>query len=379
MIIQQFNPLFNPENDYFINNQRENDFYNTFYFEQNLNNNDISPNFQVNNSISIFSKNKLNDSSNNIEEIKCEIKKNSGSKPYFKINKEIPLPFLEKDIISKLKLMNLDKEIKIKLISCIHKTSEKKEEIKNKLLLKPKERRKNLNKVRKIKNKNIVKSGRKEKSDLSNRYHDKYSSDNMIDKIKNMINLSLVAFCNKVISSIYGNKTEINEIFTSARLSDKISRTKVIKDINYNFIYNKKKAHEILELLNITIKEYLCHKISKKYANTPDEYNKLIINQLLLNDKHKDIFDFIFNQIKIKDWLDLFIYKKELKDIYKFKSLHKNEKIKIKKNLVRIDEYIDKIFQKDEIYFQCLIICIYNLKRFLMVKEERNRNQNLEN
>ena len=75
MIIQQFNPLFDPENDYFINNQRENDFYNTFYFEQNLNNNDILPNFQVNNSFSIFSKNKLNDSSNNIEEIKCEIKK----------------------------------------------------------------------------------------------------------------------------------------------------------------------------------------------------------------------------------------------------------------------------------------------------------------
>ena len=378
MIIQQFNPLFDPENDYFINNQRENDFYNTFYFEQNLNNNDILPNFQVNNSFSIFSKNKLNDSSNNIEEIKCEIKKNSGSKPYFKINKEIPLPFLEKDIISKLKLMNLDKEIKIKLISCIHKTSEKKEEIKNKLLLKPKERRKNLNKVRKIKDKNIIKSGRKKKNDISNRFHDKFSSDNMIDKIKNMINLSLVAFCNKVISSIYGDKTEINEIFSSARLSNKISRTKVIKDINYNFIYNKKKAREVLELLNITIKEYLCNKISQKYANTPDEYNNLIINQLLLNDKYNNLFDFIFNHVKIKDWFDLFIYKKDLKDISKFQTLNKNEKIIIKKNLVRIDDCLYKIYQKDEIYFQCLIICIYNFKRLLMVKEERNRNQNLE-
>ena len=59
--------------------------------------------------------------------------------------------------------MNLDKEIKIKLISCINEASDKKEEIKNKLLLKPKERRKNLNKVRKIKNKNIIKSGRKKR------------------------------------------------------------------------------------------------------------------------------------------------------------------------------------------------------------------------
>ena len=151
MIIKQFNPLFDSENDYFITNQIENDFYNPFYIEQNLNINDISPNFQVNNSFSILSKNKLNiNSSNNIEEIKSEIVKNNKSKPFFKINQEIPHLILEKDIIGKIKIMNLHKEIKIKLISCINEASDKKEEIKNKLLLKPKERRKNLNKVRKI-------------------------------------------------------------------------------------------------------------------------------------------------------------------------------------------------------------------------------------
>jgi hypothetical protein len=275
--------------------------------------------------------------------------------------------------------MDFDKETKIKFISCINKASDKKEEIKDKLLLKPNERRKNLGGVREIKDKNIkniIKSGRKKKSDISNRFHNKYSSDNLIDKIKNMINISLVSFCNKIISSIYEDKIKIKEIFSSARLSKKISKTKIIKDINYNFIYNKKKAHEILDLLNITIKDYLCNKISQKYANTPDEYNKLIINQLLLDNKYKDIFDFIFNHIKIKDWFDLFIYKKDLKDISKYKSLKRNEKIIIKNNLVRINDYLIKIYQKDETYFQCLVMCIYNFNRFLMVKEERNRNQN---
>ena len=278
--------------------------------------------------------------------------------------------------------MDFDKETKIKFISCINKASDKKEEIKVKLLLKPNERRKNLGGVREIKDKNIkniIKSGRKKKSDISNRFHNKYSSDNLIDKIKNMMNISLVSFCNKIISSIYEDKIKIKEIFSSARLSKKISKTKIIKDINYNFIYNKKKAHEILDLLNITIKDYLCNKISQKYANTPDEYNKLIINQLLLDNKYKDIFDFIFNHIKIKDWFDLFIYKKDLKDISKYKSLKRNEKIIIKNNLVRINDYLIKIYQKDETYFQCLVMCIYNFNRFLMVKEERNRNQNLEN
>ena len=275
--------------------------------------------------------------------------------------------------------MDFDKETKIKFISCINKASAKKEEIKDKLLLKPNERRKNLGGVREIKDKNIkniIKSGRKKKSDISNRFHNKYSSDNLIDKIKNMINISLVSFCNKIISSIYEDKIKIKEIFSSARLSKKISKTKIIKDINYNFIYNKKKAHEILDLLNITIKDYLCNKISQKYANTPDEYNKLIINQLLLDNKYKDIFDFIFNHIKIKDWFDLFIYKKDLKDISKYKSLKRNEKIIIKNNLVRINDYLIKIYQKDETYFQSLVMCIYNFNRFLMVKEERNRNQN---
>ena len=380
MILNELNISFDSENEISIANRIQNDLDKPFIFDDNLINNDISPNFEANNFLLISSENKLNlNSSINIEKLICRIEKDIKLKPFFEIKKDIPSPFLEKDIINKFKIMDFDKETKIKFISCINKASDKKEEIKDKLLLKPNERRKNLGGVREIKDKNIkniIKSGRKKKSDISNRFHNKYSSDNLIDKIKNMINISLVSFCNKIISSIYEDKIKIRQIFSSARLSKKISKTKIIKDINYNFIYNKKKAHEILDLLNITIKDYLCNKISQKYANTPDEYNKLIINQLLLDNKYKDIFDFIFNHIKIKDWFDLFIYKKDLKDISKYKSLKRNEKIIIKNNLVRINDYLIKIYQKDETYFQCLVMCIYNFNRFLMVKEERNRNQN---
>ena len=380
MILNELNISFDSENEISIANRIQNNLDKPFIFDFNLINNDISPNFESNNFLPIFSENNLNlNSSISIEKLIYRIKKDIKLKPFFEIKKDIPSPFLEKDIINKFKIMDFDKETKIKFISCINKASDKKEEIKDKLLLKPNERRKNLGGVREIKDKNIkniIKSGRKKKSDISNRFHNKYSSDNLIDKIKNMINISLVSFCNKIISSIYEDKIKIKEIFSSARLSKKISKTKIIKDINYNFIYNKKKAHEILDLLNITIKDYLCNKISQKYANTPDEYNKLIINQLLLDNKYKDIFDFIFNHIKIKDWFDLFIYKKDLKDISKYKSLKRNEKIIIKNNLVRINDYLIKIYQKDETYFQCLVMCIYNFNRFLMVKEERNRNQN---
>ena len=237
MILNELNISFDSENEISIANRIQNDLDKPFIFDDNLINNDISPNFEANNFLLISSENKLNlNSSINIEKLICRIKKAIKLKPFFEIKKDIPSPFLEKDIINKFKIMDLDKETKIKFISCINKASDKKEGIKDKLLLKPNERRKNLGGVREIKDKNIkniIKSGRKKKSDISNRFHNKYSSDNLIDKIKNMINISLVSFCNKIISSIYEDKIKIKEIFSSARLSKKISKMKIRKYLSY--------------------------------------------------------------------------------------------------------------------------------------------------
>ena len=57
----------------------------------------------------------------------------------------------------------------------------------------------------KINIKDKFKTGRKLKNDISKRSHNKYSFDNLVDKIKNMINTSLLFFCNKVIKTIYEN------------------------------------------------------------------------------------------------------------------------------------------------------------------------------
>ena len=188
-----------------------------------------------------------------------------------------------------------------------------------------------------------------------------------------MINISLVLFCNKIIISIYPNKSQIKQIFASTKLSKPISYKKVIKDINYSFIEDKKKADEILQLFNITIKDYLCQKISSKYANTPLNYNTIIINQLLLDENNKKIFEFLFNDLTIEDWYDIFIYQKELEDFIKFGNLNFEQKRLLNENLVRIDNYLYEIYEKDKKYFHCIVILIYNLKRFLMIKEKRSR------
>ena len=129
----------------------------------------------------------------------------------------------------------------------------------------------------------------------------------------------------------------------------------------------------------MTIKDYLSNKISPKYTGFPLEYNALIIKQLLLDKNNKDIFDFIFNNLKIEDWLNIFIYQKKFKDFFKYESLPKNKKDKIKEGFIGIDSYFDKIYKNGDkngkIYFHCFMVMIYNFVRFIMIKEKRNTEQ----
>ena len=387
MSINPFNLSFNKRNDFFFSNYTNNDLDSSFNLDENsinINNNQLIS-FDLNNFNTIFDENSLKN--NNLYMNPSQMI--NKAKPYFKIKKyyrieiekDIPKPFLEKDITKLFKKMNICKETKMKFISCINNPSTKKEEIKSKLLLNPRERRKKLNdKVKpkekkeiKFNNKSNLKSGRKTKNDFSVRTHNKFSFDNMIDKIKNMINTSLVLFCNKIIKAIYTSEEQIIQIFSMAKISKEISRTKIIKDIDYSFLANKRKGNEILELLNMTVKDYLSNKISLKYVNIPNEYNELIINQLLLDDSNKDIFVFLFN-IKIGDFFYVYIYQKDIKDFLEFNKLNSNHKRIVKNNLVRINDCLNKIVSKDETYFQCLVMLIYNFRRFLMNQERRNRN-----
>ena len=123
----------------------------------------------------------------------------------------------------------------------------------------------------------------------------------------------------------------------------------------------------------MTVKEYLCNKISSKYANIPLEYNKLIIKQLLSDENNKDIFEFLFNILEIGDFFNILIYQKKFKDILYYEQLKEYQKQVLKKNYVSISDYLKKIYIKDECYFQCLVILIYNFRRYLMIKERRNR------
>ena len=125
---------------------------------------------------------------------------------------------------------------------------------------------------------------------------------------------------------------------------------------------------------NLTLKKYFSNKISPVYKSKyPSNYNQLIMEKLLNDEDNKDIFDFILNNLLIKDWLEIFLYKRNMKDFVKFNSINKTKRNKIKENLERIDKSINKIYKNNIIYFRCFVLIAYNLSRFLILKEKRNK------
>ena len=85
--------------------------------------------------------------------------------------------------------------------------------------------------------------------------------------------------------------------------------------------------------------------------------------------ENNSIFNFIFNKIKIEEWLDIFIHKKELQFHDNIGDLKEYHIEMIKENLVRIDEMdtnsLYEMCQNDKLYFHCFMLLIYNFKDFL--------------
>ena len=322
----------------------------------------------------------------NIMKIDSSIDTDNKTKILFEVNTLIPDPFLEYQINVIIRLMDINKEQKEKYYLETKEICDKIYLVRDKIMLKKNERRRHLKKKNGVfENKNkdesneTIKTGRKKKSDGSIRFHNKYSLDNLFNKAKNMINKSLIEFINILINKIY-TKEKIKRMFLELNIEKKKSNSKlikVIKDNQYNFIKDKKKSSDILKLFSLTIKEYLCNEISTKYTNLPSDYNEKVIKWILKDDNNKEISDFIFNKLKIEDWVDIFLYRKKLKDYFAFNSINQNSQKIIKENIIGIDYYFQEIYldnkgNADKEYFHCFLLLIYNLRRYVMIKEKRN-------
>ena len=283
---------------------------------------------------------------------------------------------------------NIPKELKVSMLKKDIECDEY-QRIREVLESNPNETRKK--NIKKLEAKIKVKKGRKKKHDSTKRNHNTYSPDNLIDKIKNWINYSLITFLNELINSLCSQEEKI-QLISELKLSrdKKVQVLKnIIKKINYNFRANRTNKIDNLKLFDLTIYAYLSTKISTKYQNLPENFNEVIMKKLLQNTVNKDIFDFIFNQLTLKDWLEIITYKKNLEDFRKFHSPEENKRALLKRllkeNLFGIDKILAKMYEKDKIkdkdqiidikYLNCFTLLIFNLIRYIMIKEGRNKNK----
>ena len=328
--------------------------------------------------ISLTQANKDNININFLEQNLYEfnLQRNPIIKNKFYINKTLPLPLYENDII---KIINTKMNISYNIQNILNAVSNIKNDsrieiVKKDITEKLDTRSKRTNK--RLKNKEDIKFGRKKKEDLSFRIHNKYTTDNIIIKIKNVMKKYLIIFVNNIIISLYGSK-KINEIRTILNLPKHASLS-LIKDINYKSIANKTRKKDNLDLLTISVEEFLSSSVSTRYRkinkeeyNNLSKYNQIIIDFLFKDNINRDMFNFIFKNLKIEDWLNIFIYQKELNDFHSFNYLGESQKKIIEESFIKIDDIFDKLSEEGDLYFFCFLLLIYNYKRYFLIKRER--------
>ena len=302
----------------------------------------------------------------------------------FTINNAIPPPLYEYDIAQ---IINNKMTISYKIHNILNSISNIKNDprieiVKRDITEKLNTRSKRVNK--KLKNKENIKFGRKKKEDPSIRIHNKYTTDNIIIKIKNIMKKYLIMFVNNIIIFLYGSK-RINEIRTKLNLPKHASLS-LIKDINYKSVANKIRKKDNLDLLTFSIEEFLsCNvstryrKINKEKFNDLSNYNKIVIDFLLKDKANINLFIFIFKNLKVEDFLNIFINQKELNDFYSFNYLGEKQKKIIEESLIKIDDFFDKLSEEGDLYFFCFLLLIYNYKRYFSIKHERQRKNKTKN
>ena len=275
---------------------------------------------------------------------------------YDKIKNEIFPKFKDKNIFDKIFIMNP------KILAL-------EENMSDNMFLQKKRRNKNLCHTNEPKKK----LGRKKNDDTLgkiNSKHNKYSQDNIIKKIKSKLLHFLVEFLNNLLNSIL-KKNKINSYIKIVKNieDNKIPKNVgLIKDLDYKNVIDRVKKEKNLEFFDMKLKDFLSSEISSKYKTLQKDSNKRIIEEILKEENENEIINFVFN-LTFRQWLDSFLYKKEIKD---YKNLD-NEKINIiNYHFKRVDDLLIEIYREfNTNYLSCYIFYLFNIERWYFIKMGR--------
>jgi hypothetical protein len=198
---------------------------------------------------------------------------------------------------------------------------------------------------------NRIKRGRKPK-DGEGWGHDKMSADNIIKKLKAEFFKYMTLFLNKIIKT------------TTSEENDKILK------LDYRFI-NQLNREIDLKYLILPLKDLFSLDVSPKYRKAKPESNKINIEQIL-NENPDEAIKFVFN-MTFRDWLDVFSYKKTVKELLNEKNIDDDDICKkIEKSLVKVDDLLNKIASNDnKYYFSNFTFYLYNYEIWFYKKKGR--------
>jgi hypothetical protein len=179
-----------------------------------------------------------------------------------------------------------------------------------------------------------------------NSLHNKNCTDNIIKKVKRIF----FGYSLKTVNSLINKyKTDENKNYTLLK-------------IDYKIVDRLKKEVDLI-LLNMPLKLLLSQNISSKYK-APSNKNKLIIEDLLKDEKDNEVINYIMN-LTFMEWIDMFRNKKE---------------VKINGNNIKfegIDDVLNTIRNKNKEkgYFSNFIYLLYGYEKWFDNKTGRTRKE----
>ena len=295
--------------------------------------------------------------------------RNFGKEEHFKKNEDdVPNALNFEEIKNILQKSNIPNKITT-IFNVIDPDLQKKEkEICYSSFLKHKKRRKK-GKIKFNEVKMKIK-GRKKLDDLSKRKHSKYSSDNIIKKVKTKFLDSALLFLNKILRTYLSTDklTEYCQILRGNKKED-CEIESLIKSLDYRLIDTIKKDNE-LYLLKQPLREIFSNNISSKYSTLPKDSNRKIIQLIIKEQSNNENIMFAFN-LTFEEWIDIFVYKKELNSIKNYDE----EKMKdLEDKFNKIDKFIIELSKNhDDNYLLYFVFYDFNYKRWFLLKKGRKR------
>ena len=178
---------------------------------------------------------------------------------------------------------------------------------------------------------------------------------------------------NKLLNSNLNKKNITNYNYLIRKKKKEDDFENLIKSLDYKYDNRIKKDSE-LSLLDKSLKEVFSQDISSKYSRLANDSNEIIIKRIVIDEKDNDIIMFALN-LTLREWIDVFMYKKELKDIPKINNLSEEKINQLSSLFDRVDNLLLDIYQKDcnKNYLSHFISLMYNYERWFFIKTGRNR------